>query len=59
MKASPNTVDRFVVDDNEKFVIESLGKNIRLPDRYKYIRPIGSGGGGMVLYIFALFVALK
>lgn len=40
---------RFSIDDNDRFVIESLGRNILLPKRYKFVRPIGSGGGGMVM----------
>lgn len=41
--------DRYAVDSNDMFAIERLGQSIRLPARYRYIRPIGSGGGGMVL----------
>lgn len=43
---------RFSVDDNDRYVFESLEKNILLPKRYKFVRPIGSGGGGMVMYSF-------
>ena len=39
----------YAVGNDDMFVIESLGQNIRLPARYRYIRPIGCGGGGMVL----------
>jgi len=43
-------VDRLLVDNNEAFVIESFGKNMNLPACYEFIRPIGSGGGGLVMY---------
>jgi hypothetical protein len=50
MDYTPAPIDRYAIDDSGHFVVESLGKNVRLPPRYTYIHPIGSGGGGMVLY---------
>lgn len=49
-QSSPDVPDRYAVEDNEEFIIESLSKNIRFPARYQFVRPIGGGGGGIVLY---------
>lgn len=43
-------MDRFSVDENDRFVVENIGRSIQLPARYKFVKPIGSGGGGLVMY---------